>query len=328
MEETSHGEKVVLLVHGFGSGAGIWGNLDDPYSTLSLANKIFNGRVLVANYPSQESIDKISGELILEMERIRSECGGRLPDMVVLGHCMGGVVIRAMVREHPDYFKEIALVGVPNTGLHFGVLTDFIFDNYSKYLDCLWSPHGITLPVDERGKKRSAIDDLNPNGDFIKNLNAPTDPLNVTYHFFMFKSTEKNSFFIPGRDDSLISPASAFPQEIMEGEKFENIRQGHVVCFKGDVNHHTLMFNPDIIREILTTLDQGSPASRRTVKIDIPIAPPHEIEYREEISKLRIEPESLECIHRSTLIYRRFFVPMASLSKPALNSTSLNSLLE
>jgi hypothetical protein len=142
------------------------------------------------------------------------------------------------------------------------------------------------------------MDDLHPRSDFVKGINSPSgtsgSALDVTYDFFVFRRTEANNIFIPGRDDSLISPGSAYPHALIKKGAFENVRFGTVVYFEGDVNHYTLIYNPDIVRAILFALKTGDdplassgPKKRgEIVRVRISRAPSWELEQRKKIEQI------------------------------------------
>jgi pimeloyl-ACP methyl ester carboxylesterase len=301
IEEAGPGDDVLLLLHGFGTGEGVWGTREDRNSPLCIADEVFDGRVLVANYPSTESIDAIAIGLIAELEKLERKCGGKPPKITVFAHSLGGEVARCMVRKKPELFREVALVSAPNTGLHFGIMTGYIFKYYYKHYEELMLRHGVCPRRENQDDFRTSMDDLHPGCDFMKEINAQREPfsvpLDVTYHFFVFCRTIPNNVFIPGKDDSLISPGSAYPYAFIKRGEFEHVRFGTVVCFRGDVNHYTLIYNPGIVRTILDTLksDSESYASSdpkkhgEVVRVRIPRAPPCEVEQRAKIERMARE---------------------------------------
>jgi pimeloyl-ACP methyl ester carboxylesterase len=308
VEETEPGDDVLLLLHGFGTGEGVWGTLDDRNSPLSVACEVFEGRVLIANYPSTESVGAIAAGLITELAKIEMICGGTIPRLAVFAHSLGGEVARSMVRIKPERFGEVALVSSPNTGLHFGIMTGYVFKYYYKYYEALMLRHGMVpregggghAQYGGRSGFHSAIDDLHPKGGFIEGINSrhgtPGDPLDVTYHFFIFQRSGANNIFIPGRDDSLVSPGSAYPYARIRRGEIENVGFGTVMRFRGDVNHYTLIYNPDIVRAILRALKAGTDPRASTVpkkhgevvRVRVPRAPACEIEQRKKIEQIAL----------------------------------------
>jgi hypothetical protein len=192
-------------------------------------------------------------------------------------------------------------------------MTAYFFRYYYRYYEELLLRHGISTresgPGDARdrlagaasgsgrGGGRTSMDDLSPRCGFMRKINSgngTTGPaLDVTYHFFVFRRTGANNMFIPGRDDSLISPGSAYPLSRIRRGEFENVRLGTVECFRGDVNHYTLIYNPDIVRAILLVLKMGgdtpatsSPKKRGEIEhVRIRNAPPCEVEQRKKIAQ-------------------------------------------
>jgi hypothetical protein len=58
--------------------------------------------------------------------------GGTRLKIAVLAHCLGGKVARCIVMQKPRYFRKVALAAAPSTGLHFGILAEYILSNHEK----------------------------------------------------------------------------------------------------------------------------------------------------------------------------------------------------
>lgn len=268
--------RILLMIHGFGSSADDLGVTGDPNSPVAIASREYDGNILVANYPSRYTIEDISNTLMSKLEKIMSDFPGRFPRIDVLGHSMGGEVARYMVREKPEYFRNVALVAAPSEGVDFGVFTSYVAKNYSWILDM-------------NQDKRTCLDDLFRGSDFYDGcdgINKPTKLLDISYSFFAFVSTKYDNKFIPGEDDALVPLLSAYPYDQIRRGRFENVQIKDLVIFKGDVNHHTLLFNPYVVEYMLDCLKQDKiicksvPTINDALTVVIPEACSYEIDQR------------------------------------------------
>ncbi|NMB66671.1 alpha/beta hydrolase [Candidatus Woesearchaeota archaeon] len=271
-------KDLLLLVHGFGSSYKKFGDKDDEDSPLNIAYKIFDGNVILADYPSNKKVSEIAYSLLSDLEKISLEYNNQLPKLHVLAHSMGGDVIRYMVRTKPEYFSVVDIVASPLSGINFGKFNKTLLKTYPEILEL------------ERREIADNITDLFQGSEMFKELNTKTEPLDVTYNFYVFLS-KKNNPIVPGKDDNLIPIYSAYPYEEIINGNFEDVRIGNVLCFEGDVTHSSSLYNPSIFGSILyfsKKLDKSQNIKNNLPKLDdIPTinilkAPIKEIEYRKE----------------------------------------------
>jgi hypothetical protein len=271
-------KDLLLLIHGFGSSYKKFGNKEDEDSPLNIADKIFDGNVILADYSSNKKVSEIAYSLLSDLEKISLECDNKLPRLHVLAHSMGGDVIRYMVRVRPEYFSVVDIVASPLTGINFGKFNKTLLKTYPEILEL------------ERKEITDNINDLFQGSEMFKELNTKTNPLDVIYNFYVFIS-KKNNPLVPGKDDNLIPVYSAYPYEDIINGNFEDVKIGNVLCFEGDVTHSSSLYNSSIFGSILyfsKNLDKNQDIKNNLPKIDnIPTikilkAPLKELEYRKE----------------------------------------------
>ena len=268
-------DEILLMIHGFGSSADDLGSMDDPNSPVRVAADEFDGKILIANYPSKYTIQDVSERLLSVLEDVRSKYPGEFPRMYVLGHSMGGEVARYMARSRPEYFRNVGLAGAPSEGVDFGAFTSYVSKNYPWLLD-----------LETKGE-RTCIDDLFRGSDFFRKINTPTKPLDISYSFFAFVNDIDDNRIIPGPDDALVPLFSAYPYDMIRQKKFEDVQIDDLVIFEGDVNHHTFLFNPEIMRYMLRALKEEKPITKAVptyddaVKYTVLEPSPYELSHRD-----------------------------------------------
>jgi len=269
-------KELLLLVHGFGSSYEKFGKEDDEDSPLNIANKIFDGNVILADYPSNKKVPEIAYNLLSQLEKISLNSENKLPKLHVLAHSMGGDVIRYMVRAKPEYFSVVDLVASPLSGVDFGKFNSSVLKAYPEILEL------------ERKEIADNIEDLFKGSEMFKELNTATKPLDVTYNFYVFIS-KKNNPIVPGKDDGLIPVYSAYPYEDIINKNFEDVKIGNVLCFEGDITHSSSLYNPSIFGSILyfskkldktQDIKNSLPRIEEIPTIKILKAPLKELEYR------------------------------------------------
>jgi hypothetical protein len=231
-------DRLLLFVHGFGSSYKKFGDEKEENSPLNLANKIYNGNVMLFDYSSNKKIPEIAKELISELEKISLNFKNEFPKIDVVAHSMGGDVIRYAVRMKPEYFQVVNFIASPLSGINFGKFNKTLIKSYPEILEL------------EKREISNNIEDLFVNSEMFKELNSKTDSLNVIYNFYVFIS-KKNNPLVPGKDDGLIPIYSAYPYEDIKNGNFENVKIGNVLFFEGDVNHSSSLYNPSIMESIL-----------------------------------------------------------------------------
>jgi hypothetical protein len=137
------------------------------------------------------------------------------------------------------------------------------------------------LPVEE---DYQSIKDITLGSDFMNQLNTPTAKLDLEYNFYVFVS-KKNSPLIPGEDDGTVNVKSAYPLDLIEKNKFENVKIKGVTFFEGDVNHFSID-SPDILKTILESL-KSEKENFSISKILIPKCSPLEEKTRKFVSDLK-----------------------------------------
>ena len=274
-------KDLLLLIHGYGSSYKKFGEVNEEDSPLNIADKVFDGNVLLANYSSNRTVREIALSLLSELEKISLNYKNKFPRMHVLAHSMGGDVARYMVRLKPEYFKVVNFLASPLSGINFGKFNSSLIKTYPELLEL------------EKGEFADNIVDLFQGSEMFKELNKPTEPLDVTYNFYAFLS-KKNNPLIPGKDDGLVPVYSAYPYKEISEENFENVKIGNVLFFEGDTDHSSSVYNPSIIGSILyfsksldekIDLRENLPRIDEISKIKILKAPLKELEHRKKYDK-------------------------------------------
>lgn len=98
----------VVLLHGFAGWPGVMWPL-----ARSLSHEGY--RTFLPFYPSWRwPLDRIVGHLAVRVERFAAQVGGPVH---FVGHSMGGLVARALIRQHrPAALSRVVMLGTPNAG--------------------------------------------------------------------------------------------------------------------------------------------------------------------------------------------------------------------
>ncbi|MCG5492981.1 MULTISPECIES: esterase/lipase family protein [Ectothiorhodospira] len=175
----------VVLIHGLDEPGGIW---DDLVPELSQHWVTWEFR-----YPNDQAIDHSADLLAAHWEEL--EVSG---PVVLIGHSMGGLIIRDFVTRwrHPeDESASVAgprvggaiMVGTPNQGSEWARLRAWLevrewFADIQEGRFSLWA--GL------RDGTGAAKIDLRPGSDFLRDLNARTWPEEIPVHLIGGRITE------------------------------------------------------------------------------------------------------------------------------------------
>jgi hypothetical protein len=286
-EDPSPNEPYLLYIYGFGGTAQEFldEEKNEENSRLGVMKDVFENRVLLANYPSCTNLNNIfSGiekNLINFIIDYMEKNHGKKPRIFIEGHSMGVDFERMFSRKYPGYIERAELVAGVNEGVDMGIFTDFIRENYPKYIERILMQNGQSTTKENY----QCIDDLIKGSNFLKELNTPTKPLGVEYILTAFLS-KKDNLFIPGLDDGVTSVNSALAINLIKNNKFENVRIRNVILFEGadglELDHSSIN-NLNILRKTLEYLksDQeisytGQPSLENVTRV--PISTPCPIE--------------------------------------------------
>lgn len=243
------GDNIFLLVHGLASNGDSWGEEENPESFISRAKEEFGNNVCIVNYPTDGNISELGDSLIEKLDEFYAGFGKERPEIVALGHSLGGQVTRYIVRRRPEYFKDVILVASPNAGI------DIRFENffrgfYPEYLNERLSGNDEV----DSSRPYGTIDDLFPDSSFMESLNSPTRELDITYHFILLNKDKRN-IIVPGKDDGLISNRTAYPEDNIREGNFEDVRIGEIIVFEGNIDHYSFTKSPLISENIFSVLE-------------------------------------------------------------------------
>jgi len=282
-EKLEKGEvkDVLLYIHGYTADSSKWGEATNPDSPLSIANRIFDKNVLCANYSSSYKIPEISKQIFSELEKISSNCKGKLPQICVVGHSMGGIIALYMSEDKPEYFKNISPFASPLAGVNFGYLNPYLIKAYPGILGL---KRELAQNIEDLFKDSDLLKELGSNKK--KNFTTKEDLENKVRCNIYVLDSKNHSWLIEGPDDGLVSVDSAYPYEKLVKNQFLGLELGNIIIFEGDVNHYSSTHNPQIIETILLNaknndyLTKHIPTSKEALRVKIPKAPKSELEYR------------------------------------------------
>jgi len=285
--DTASDKPIFFFLHGWG------GNLEEflleekkePESKLSIMNRVYEGRVLMADYPSSISINNIFSGLekdFLEfIDNYSKNNSGKKPKFILAGHSLGSQISRMFARKYPEYISKVGIIAGVNNGLDFGQLTPLIRNGSPKYMEQILIRDN-KFPVEENYQ---SVKDITMGSEFMNWLNTPTPELDTEYNFYVFLSKKDNPL-IPGKDDGTASMRSAYPTNLIKRKKFENVKVGEVMFIKGDVDHCSIN-NLEIFRKILESLKSEKKYFSKS-EIIVPKCPPLEEKirkYEEDLKK-------------------------------------------
>jgi pimeloyl-ACP methyl ester carboxylesterase/ASC-1-like (ASCH) protein len=268
-------------------------------SKLGIMKDVFDNRVVLADYSTNKSTEDTFSELeqsALELvNKYSKENQGKMPKIILAGHSMGVNISRMFERKYPQYIKKTGLIGGENDGVNLGIFTDFIKENFPRYMEMILS--GKDCPPSKitsfGAHDYKCIDEIFHGSEYLNNLNTSTPPLDVEYNFYAFVSKDNNCL-VPGEDDGVVNLESQYPYELIKNKKYENVKIGDVIIFKGDINHYSID-NLLALRIILESLKSEKESSydavsaENAIKIIIPKCPPFEQEMRNKRKNFRLE---------------------------------------
>jgi hypothetical protein len=254
-KEDQNPEKPILFfIHGWGSSLKEFEKQEKitKYSKLDIMKEVFEERVIMADYPSDNSMDNLFSELETPffefINNYKLNNNGKNPKLILVGNSMGTQVARLFGRKYPEYFIKEGLIAGVNEGLNFGILTPMFKQEFPKYMKKVL----VTLNKIPSEENYQCVKDLTTKSAFMKKINTPTSGKRLECNFYGFISN-KNSLLIPDRDDGLVSYKSSYPLDLIKKNKFENIQVGEVLYFEGELDHFSLN-NFDVLRKIMLSL--------------------------------------------------------------------------
>lgn len=137
-------ELPILLVHGVLCNAGVW----HPFATWLRERGV--GPVYTVSYgPPLGSIDDFAAQVARKIEQIHAQTGA--PKVVVIAHSMGGLVMRAYLRDRGGgRIARLVTVGTPHEGsMHAWIAAGACLAQMrpgNAWLAALGAPQGEALP--------------------------------------------------------------------------------------------------------------------------------------------------------------------------------------
>ncbi|MBK9180469.1 MAG: alpha/beta hydrolase [Acidimicrobiales bacterium] len=161
--------RICVLVHGLMGTGAVWGFRDDPGTTYgSLLARDLGVTPLYASYNTGRHVSTNARELARLLDRLVGAWPVRVRDITLIGHSMGGLVVRGachygtverrqstLRRSWPSRVRRVVLIGVPNAGSWLEVLANLTST-------ALWAvPTPVTRLIGSGLDRRSAgIKDL------------------------------------------------------------------------------------------------------------------------------------------------------------------------
>ena len=206
-------KEVVVLLHGLGrSNIAMW----------RLA-----GRLEDAGYDVQQvgfsSINTTTDEVIADItQQINSCCSNEKRSVHLVGHSLGGLLIRAYLQENRiTNLGRVVLIGTPNSGT--GIADHFKGHSLVELL----VPIATSLGTDKESL---------PN-----RLEAPYYPVGVIAGVY---DNDRNEDYLPGRDDGLVP---------VESTKLEGMKD----FIEVESGHSMMRYNEDVAEQTIHFLRQG-----------------------------------------------------------------------
>jgi len=168
-------KQIVILVHGFGRSQVDWFWFKKE---LGLAN------VYTVNlHPSFSSIEKIASNLDLDIQKIIKENGHNEPEVILIGHSMGGLVSSyyATSLDKAHQVKQIFTLGSPWHGTKIAVAAS--------------APNMVQMQPQSPFLAALRMSIANNPRLKIYNLNTKTDNLIFPWNSPILETTNKNNIF-------------------------------------------------------------------------------------------------------------------------------------
>jgi hypothetical protein len=254
-------KPILFFLHGWSGNLDEYANKEIGTSRLDVMNDVFENRVIMADYSSAKGIDQIFSELDSSFDNFMDEYAennsGNKPKLIIAGHSLGTQLTRLFVRNHVSDFNKAGLIAGVNEGFDLGMLNSSFKKIAPKYLEKI---SGKELTEEDS----QSINDLMKGSDFFRRINTPTSPIDTQYNFYIF-SSKKDNFFIPGKDDGVTRVCSAYPYDLIQSGKFEDVLFSDVIVFEGAVDHS--FYNQNILRKILESLKSESTVSHAPIPL-------------------------------------------------------------
>ncbi|MBN1365538.1 MAG: alpha/beta fold hydrolase [Syntrophaceae bacterium] len=194
----------VLLVHGYCSGAGMWGaegaidfkkSLEDAgflVETIDLYPKPSNNNV--TSY-----VDQIRSKILEMKDKYHTD------QIDIVAHSMGGLVVRQYARQHSyeRYIRKLIMLGTPNNGSE-------LLTRYWLWLRPLLAASSSAIGITPCLGLGEAAIDMKPNSSFLRSINAVGLPQNIDQIYTVAgnKAIIPLSSILWGEDDGVVRVAS------------------------------------------------------------------------------------------------------------------------
>ena len=221
MANAQQPEECVVLLHGLARTSGSMGEMERKLRDAGYS-------VVNVGYPSREHpVEQLAEQAVGEGLSFCQEQGGQQVHFVT--HSLGSILVRYYFKEHA--FKEhadphlgrVVMLGPPNQGAE-------LVDALAEFpgFELLNGPSGLQLGTGEKGiaETLGAV-------DFELGVIAGNHTINPLF-----------AILIPGADDGKVS---------VESTRVEGMKE-HIVM---PVTHTWMMFNNDVIDQVISFLENG-----------------------------------------------------------------------
>ncbi|HTY43902.1 MAG TPA: hypothetical protein VMC80_01535 [Patescibacteria group bacterium] len=249
----SSDEPFFLFFYGFGGSLKEFQNEEknNKVSRLSVMKDVFDGKVLLADYPCNMGMDYTFSKLeksFLDFIEDYHGSFGKNPNIIIAGHSFGAELARMFAEKYPQYVEKIGLIAGVNNGIEIGSLTEIAKRLYLGYLDSLIKNEKCSSAESYHG-----IDDLITGSDFLNRLNSQAyssaNPAEPEYDIYAFVSKDDNPL-ISGPDDGIVGLSSSYPYRLKEFQG--SIKIGDAEIIQG--NHFSINKDFDLFRRILESI--------------------------------------------------------------------------
>lgn len=251
---------VVVLAHGLMCSEGVWEFGDPPRDYGSLLRDDFGVVPLYLRYNSGLAIADNGRALSALLDRLASDLGERLEELVLVGYSMGGLVVRSACHDAATRnggwlgrVRRAFYLGTP----HLGAPLERFGKRLSAVLAKVRDPY-VELGRDLVEFRSRGVKDLGT--PLVTELASPAHPLPLLpsiAHHLVAGSVSDNPLFTPLFGDALVPLESATYGAIAKDAPGALIPPSNVRFLRG-VNHLALAHDPGVYGYLRDWFERGT----------------------------------------------------------------------